>query len=698
MSARCIYVIALLIVFFIKQQTTFSNNTTYLEKIPFEFGFFTDEKKDTIIKDSSSKNIPIDSTQIIHTCVVIPDSSLITFFHSNDFHQPIGYKLSIKDSALDYIHRHRLNYCKIKNFSHLGNIGSAIMNREYMPVTDLSLTFSRHAFTDYFYTIDSNKIYDCKHPFSELFYIAGPKKEQIFKIIHNQPITKNLTAGLDYSLLNSQGRYVAQGVNNSHFSAYAYFSTKKESYKFLWNYIHNKIAVSENGGILGYKEEYPTEKNDAIPVQLTPDKFATNRIKESVFFLEQSVKLWKASANNEYSPVVRRKYAAGGSLSHTFQYKKQRLAYEHQQDSTFYDTNHLSTTQSYDSTIFQQIQNTISFINGFVYNKKTQKAILLNLFAKHDGALVRQYGINHKFYRSNGSDWFEKGNYKPLNNFLDHEGQQISIGDYLNIDFPLGFQIIHNLEYLIYGLNNNDLLHKLILEKHFRTDSINKVNKISIEALTVKRHPTWFEQKHISNHFEWFNRFAMSTTNSISASYQRKNLNLTIALHNINNNIYFDQNAFPQQNDKNINIISAKLFKRWHIWKFGLDINLIYQNIDNDSTYKLPELTSINSIYFSHELIKKVLWIHTGADLTYFTAYYANAYMPATRQFYLQDNELIGNYPYIDVFLNFKLKKARFYLKIEHINSGLSGYNYYLVPNYPVYERGLVFGFQWLLY
>lgn len=699
MSARCTFGIALLLMFFIKQASAFSSHNELLKKVKYKHQYLCDIDKDTIVKDTINKKDTIADTTIIHICSVNPDSALITYFYIKDFHQPIGFNLTVKDSAIDYIHRHRQNFCGIKNFSHLGNIGTAAISRNFYINTDLSLTFGRHAFTEYFYSMDSNKIYNCLHPASELFYVAGPKKEQLFKIIHNQPIGKNLTADLNYQLVNSQGRYAAQGVNNSNLSVYTYFNTKNDNYKFLWNYIHNKIEVNENGGIEGFIEDYLEEnRKDAIPVLLTRDKNAKNRVKESVFYLEQTIKLWKASPVTECSPSLKRKYAAGGALSHAFQYKKQRLIYEQHNDSTFYGNNYFSTTQTYDSTLFQQIQNTLTLSNGFVYNKKTQKAALLNLFVKHDGAITKQYGVNPKLYRSNENEWFEKGIYKPVTNLLNREGQQISVGDQLSLDFPFGFQIEHHLEYLVFGLNNNDLFHKIALIKNFNTDSSSHINRISINAITIKRHPAWFEQKYISNHFEWFNHFTMSTTNSISADYQRKNLQFAIVMYHISNNVYFDQYAYPQQNKENINILTAKIFKRLNLWKFGLDISLIYQHVDNDETYRLPEITSINSFYFSHELIKKVLWIHTGADLTYFTAYYANAYMPSTRQFYLQDEQLIGDYPYCDVFVNFKLKKARFYLKMEHINSGASGNNYYLVPNYPVYERGLIFGFQWLLY
>ena len=59
--------------------------------------------------------------------------------------------------------------------------------------------------------------------------------------------------------------------------------------------------------------------------------------------------------------------------------------------------------------------------------------------------------------------------------------------------------------------------------------------------------------------------------------------------------------------------------------------------------------------------------IQLGLDIFYFTSYYGDAYMPALGMFYIQNKKQIGNYPFADIFFNFKVKRARVFLKVAWV-------------------------------
>ena len=61
----------------------------------------------------------------------------------------------------------------------------------------------------------------------------------------------------------------------------------------------------------------------------------------------------------------------------------------------------------------------------------------------------------------------------------------------------------------------------------------------------------------------------------------------------------------------------------------------------------------------------------------------------------IQNNKLIGNFPRIDFFINAKIQQTRLYLKAEHINSSLTGYDYYSAPSYPYRDFSVRFGLVW---
>ncbi len=90
------------------------------------------------------------------------------------------------------------------------------------------------------------------------------------------------------------------------------------------------------------------------------------------------------------------------------------------------------------------------------------------------------------------------------------------------------------------------------------------------------------------------------------------------------------------------------------------------------------------------------MYVQIGFDVTYYSSYYADAYMPALGLFYRQNQKLVGNYPFADFFLNMKVKHVRFFFKTEHLNSGLVPV--YLVPNYPAPDRAVKVGVSWVFY
>ena len=88
-----------------------------------------------------------------------------------------------------------------------------------------------------------------------------------------------------------------------------------------------------------------------------------------------------------------------------------------------------------------------------------------------------------------------------------------------------------------------------------------------------------------------------------------------------------------------------------------------------------------------------------GFDVRYFTKYSAYGNMPATSMFYLQKEDAeIGNYPYVDVFLNFKVKRTNFVVKYDHVNTDLLSSNYFMALHYPMQRRMLKFGISWTFY
>ena len=155
-----------------------------------------------------------------------------------------------------------------------------------------------------------------------------------------------------------------------------------------------------------------------------------------------------------------------------------------------------------------------------------------------------------------------------------------------------------------------------------------------------------------------------------------------------------------QQADDNIQVISATLCQglKWGI--LNIDTELTYQRSSNQEILPLPDFNIYANLYIKFK-IAKVLNTELGADVRYFTAYYAPDYSPALGQFCLQnpgDKVEIGDYPIASVYANFLLKETRFYVKYQHVNEGTGNRNYFLAPHYPLNPATLWLGLSWNFY
>ena len=154
------------------------------------------------------------------------------------------------------------------------------------------------------------------------------------------------------------------------------------------------------------------------------------------------------------------------------------------------------------------------------------------------------------------------------------------------------------------------------------------------------------------------------------------------------------------QDGSNIQVLSANLKQDFTVGIFNLNTDITYQYSSNESVLPLPDLNLYANLFIKFR-IAKVLDTELGADVRYFTKYYAPDYSPALGQFVQQnqaDKVEIGDYPIASVYANFLLKQTRFYVKYYHVNEGLGNRNYFLVPHYPTNQGLLWFGLSWNFY
>ncbi len=248
-------------------------------------------------------------------------------------------------------------------------------------------------------------------------------------------------------------------------------------------------------------------------------------------------------------------------------------------------------------------------------------------------------------------------------------------------------------DYALNGYNKNDYKAAIVLKKTF-TDSL---NVLTLYGNTRSQEADFIYNHYSSNHFKWNNDFDKMQQLDAGIFFTMKKYRLGVSLNisNYSNILYFDNYAIARQLKSFVQIVSASLRKDFTLYNWHLNNKVNYQHVPDSTVIRLPEFVLEHSLYYENDLFKKVMKLQIGVSVFYNSAYYANIYMPATSEFYLQSDKKYGNYPFLDFFINAQVKTVRIFLKIDHLNGGLMDNIYMITPHYPYADRSFKFGFSW---
>jgi len=209
----------------------------------------------------------------------------------------------------------------------------------------------------------------------------------------------------------------------------------------------------------------------------------------------------------------------------------------------------------------------------------------------------------------------------------------------------------------------------------------------------------YFQDKFYSNHFRWNNDFNMEQRMDVNGSIISPKFKLKLSGNYaiINNFIYNNYQGIPSQTGKELLVISAFADKDFNYRNFHFRARALWQKASNEEYIHVPDFSAFVSAYYKF-VISKVLFTQIGVDTRYNTKYYADAYSPATGLFYLQNEKKYGNYPYIDVYANLRLKRTIMFFKMLNIGTNFLDGEYITTPHYPMPRSTFRFGLSWLFY
>ncbi len=591
----------------------------------------------------------------------------VTYFIDRDYNFDSATKDTI-DNSLDFFHQYNpvLNHQIF--YKYLGNLGAAYQSMVYTNPQTFGFNSGLFDYDLYQTQSSSIKYYDAKKKYTDLRYVLGSKLEQKFIITHTQNINKYINVGFDFQRISSDAYFKNFNAEYTNASIFTNIHSKNNRYRLLSNVITNKLDVGQNGGLVRDSVIEFTKNVDNLFYRTNLGDARTKSSARSVY-LKQSFDFgfqYEKKVNDTSSTKV---FKPSVGIFHSILYEDKGYAYKEETvPGNYYPAIYYDSLQTRDSIYIRKIENKVSIFTLDNSKRNPEGSRKVNLFLLADNQIV--------LYKQ-----------RLLDTLLNNTYLKAAVYSNLN-----KFKWDVNGSYSIFGANKNDYL----LNGLFKYELAHKKSNLQLSASNQKRSPAFIYNRFDSNHFIWSNKFNTAALSSVAISYHspKYHFDIEFGYSFLKNYLYFGLDTLPKQQFHTFKINTISLHKDVRFSRFVFANNIVYQKANVD-VIRLPKLVSNHSFYYENKFFNRNLLAQIGFDLRYTSAYYSDGYLPATGQFFLQNNRIVGNRPYIDIFINFQIKTARIFLKMEHINAPSSGFDSNMVPIYPIPGMAFKFGISW---
>lgn len=558
------------------------------------------------------------------------------------------------DSTLTVLNHLQLNEWTRDLYGQLSmaNLASPLSYLVYQP--DLNAS-SRSGYQTYFNGWGNAKdirLYDVKAPLSGLRYLSGYDRGQLFGGYLTANPNERSNLFFDYERVSARGDYFSQDNLYDRVQGSGHYRTHNNKYSIQSALTWNKNRGNENGGItdnVGFDGS-------------VPDSLITNRELVNVrwYNTEFKARQLQVVLSQQYLPFADSTEASGIGLYHygDFELSNRTLTSTDSLIGNFYidsamtmDSSHFFSTDQQFGIVFQ------SGLKGFSYARVG--AGYQHGELRNDSTSREQSGLylaGELRGETSSFDWRAKGRYYIA-------GSQIGV-------FDLSGSIATEYKGFAVGAN----------------------------AIFQNQMPSLQSQEWYSNEFIWSNDFQTTFYQQLGGFIGLKDYaRLDVKVHNWSRPIYYDQNALPNQISGAVQLVQSELFVKLPLtsWLVINSRTTLQLTSGSEDILRLPTLVNRSGIFGRWQIFGGALKAYTGLEATSFSKYQANAIMPITGVFYLQDSQEIGDFLYVNAIAGFKIASAEVYVLVENVGEGLFNRAYYAAPNYPLADRTIHLGFRW---
>lgn len=584
-----------------------------------------------------------------------------------------------------YANRHRYNMVQRNGntWQDLGIFGTATQPIFYREPEQIGTRLGYNALAPYRLQRDEVRYFDSYSPVTDLDYIQGGKGRTRLRVTHARSITPDASAAIFFQrqeankILGRNSRRNDPLLSIQNYGAMTRFFSKDLRYKLLAHFLYSEHAVQENGG---YNTDELSPANSETLANLSPQELAysleevVSREKVRTFHLYQQFDLKKDST--QQAKLTTQLFHQLEWLRQINEYTDENLAGN---VATFYrrlpfDINRFRRQQLTYLTDYQQLDNRAG-IKG-QWNALRYRAYLRS----------RLYGF--------------EANYTDVSTLADSV-KRVNIAPEWFAGFAANIPVYKHHKLEAEGelqLPMRDYRAKLIyINKWFRGTWLRTVFSPDLT------------QRHVfGSFFKWDNTDFSRTvsdrlnyeTDFIPVPFIKKYLSFSrfAGFENIQNMVYYDTAGIARQTTEGVRILHAGVHLRasWNYLQWLTQIMYSY-NMGED-VFRVPPLLINSQLFVQKKFFRDELDGQFGVDFHWKSAFYANAFMPSTQQFILNDRYLTDGFPVLDLFFNFKISKALLFVKVTNLLQDIAGKAYFNTPRYYAQPRSLELGINWLFF
>jgi len=547
----------------------------------------------------------------------------------------------------------------------------------------------------YVVTPQQQRFFNTTTPYSTVAYkkgfVAGHEENDI-DFLFTGNLNSRLNLGLEMDYLNSAGHY--QHTSGKLFRGSVWGSYTGGHYSMHAAFGWSQLSSFDNGGLSDIADLSSSLSSEDLPVRLANgamtgyrylsgylhNQYAITTEEEyhdSIYVIEDGRRVQKDTVKVAYIPLM--------TFSHVFETNNSNRRYiEKTANQNFYDTAYYDNSRTRDSSDVLTIRNTIAVTFSEAFNTKLKF-----------GATVFAMNECQRFlYDSVPYDSIY--DYRWYNNTFvggsihKHSGEHVHYtveGLVCLIGYKIGeFDVNGRLE-TKFNVKGNPLI-------------------VSARAFVKNEKPSPYLQHYASNHLRWDNTFGFTYRILAGAkvAYPTRWVKPSIdfSFENRTNPIYVSATDWqPRQFRGNVQIFTGDVGLDLTTPWINLENRAVVQYTTNDSVLPVPLVILQHRLYYHGSWFHRAMDAQIGVDLRYFTQYHAPVLCPATGLFATQQTDLVGNYPWMNVYANFYVRsiRLRFFAQYQHLNRLFmkNNHEYLTMPNYPtncdVFRAGLAWHF-----